>query len=125
MSKAVVHTQAAPAAIGPYSQAVQAGSMLFTSGQLGLNPATGELASGVEAQADQAMRNLGEILKQAGMSYANIVKTTVFVADLNDFSIVNAVYQRYFDEAFPARSCVQVAALPKGALVEIECIAIA
>ena len=125
MSKAVVHTQAAPAAIGPYSQAVQAGSMLFTSGQVGLNPATGELASGVEAQADQAMRNLGEILKQAGMSYANIVKTTVFVADLNDFSIVNAVYQRYFDEAFPARSCVQVAALPKGALVEIECIAIA
>lgn len=125
MSKAVVHTQAAPAAIGPYSQAVQAGSMVFASGQLGLNPATGELASGVEAQADQAMRNLGEILKQAGMSYANIVKTTVFVVDLNDFSIVNSVYQRYFEKAFPARSCVQVAALPKNALVEIECIAIA
>lgn len=125
MSKVVVHTQAAPAAIGPYSQAIQAGNMLFASGQLGLNPATGELCNGLEAQADQAMRNMGEILKQAGMTYANIIKTTVFMTDLNDFSTVNAVYQRYFEGAYPARSCVQVAALPKNALVEIECVAIA
>ena len=117
--------QAAPAAIGPYSQAIQTGNMLFASGQLGLNPATGELCNGLEAQADQAMRNMGEILKQAGMTYANIIKTTVFMTDLNDFSTVNAVYQRYFEGAYPARSCVQVAALPKNALVEIECVAIA
>lgn len=125
MSKVVVHTQAAPAAIGPYSQAIQAGNMLFASGQLGLNPATGKLCNGLEAQADQAMRNMGEILRQAGMTYANIIKTTVFMTDLNDFSTVNAVYQRYFEGAYPARSCVQVAALPKNALVEIECVAIA
>ncbi len=125
MSKVVVHAQAAPAAIGPYSQAIQTGNMLFASGQLGLNPATGELCNGLEAQADQAMRNMGEILKQAGMTYANIIKTTVFMTDLNDFSTVNAVYQRYFEGAYPARSCVQVAALPKNALVEIECVAIA
>lgn len=125
MSKVVVHTQAAPAAIGPYSQAIQAGNMLFASGQLGLDPATDELCNGLEAQADQAMRNMGEILKQAGMTYANIIKTTVFMTDLNDFSTVNTVYQRYFEGAYPARSCVQVAALPKNALVEIECVAIA
>lgn len=125
MSKVVVHAQAAPAAIGPYSQAIQTGNMLFASGQLGLNPATGELCNGLEAQADQAMRNMGEILKQAGMTYANIIKTTVFMTDLNDLSTVNAVYQRYFEGAYPARSCVQVAALPKNALVEIECVAIA
>ena len=125
MSKAVIHTQAAPAAIGPYSQAIQAGNMLFASGQLGINPATGELASGVEAQTHQAMRNVGEILKQADMAYDNIVKTTIFVNDLNDFATVNAIYQRYFEGNYPARSCVQVAALPKNAFVEIECIAIA
>ena len=125
MSKAVIHTQAAPAAIGPYSQAIQAGNMLFASGQLGINPATGELASGVEAQTHQAMRNVGEILKQADMAYDNIVKTTIFVTDLNDFATVNAIYQRYFEGNYPARSCVQVAALPKNAFVEIECIAIA
>lgn len=125
MSKAVIHTQTAPAAIGPYSQAIQAGNMLFASGQLGINPATGELASGVEAQTHQAMRNVGEILKQADMAYDNIVKTTIFVTDLNDFATVNAIYQRYFEGNYPARSCVQVAALPKNAFVEIECIAIA
>ena len=124
MSKSIIHTPSAPAAIGPYSQAVQAGGMLFTSGQLGIDPATGELAAGVEAQAEWSMRNLGEILKQAGLTYADIVKTTVFVTDLGDFATVNVVYQRFFEEGYPARSCVQVAALPKGGLVEIECVAI-
>lgn len=123
MSKTVIHTASAPAAIGPYSQAIQMGDYVFTSGQLGIIPETGELAQGVEAQAVWAMRNLGEILKQAGLSYANVIKTTVFVADLADFAKINAVYQTFFDGAYPARSCVQVAALPKGGLVDLECIA--
>ena len=121
--KNVIHTASAPAAIGPYSQAVQMGDFLFTSGQLGLIPETGELAQGVEAQTEYALKNLGAILAQAGLGYANILKTTVFVADLADFAKVNAVYQSFFEGAYPARSCVQVAALPKGGLVEIECIA--
>ena len=120
----VTNTKNAPAAIGPYSQAVGIGRFLFTSGQLGLDPVTGELATGVEAQTDRAMRNLGAILQEAGLGYADIVKTTVFVADLKDFAAVNTVYQRFFESDPPARSCVQVAALPKGGLVEIECIAI-
>lgn len=124
MSKEIIHTTAAPAAIGPYSQAVLAGGALYTSGQLGINPATGELCRGVEMQTEQALRNLGEILAKAGMSYASIVKTTVFVTDLGDFATVNTIYQRFFEGAFPARSCVQVAALPKGGLVEIECVAV-
>jgi len=121
--KNVIHTTSAPAAIGPYSQAVQMGDFLFTSGQLGIIPETGELAQGVEAQTEWALKNLGAILTEADMSYANVLKTTVFVADLADFAKVNAIYQTYFDGAYPARSCVQVAALPKGGLVEIECIA--
>lgn len=121
--KNVIHTNSAPAAIGPYSQAVQMGDLLFTSGQLGIVPETGELAQGVEAQTEWALKNLGAILAEAGMSYANVLKTTVFVTDLADFSKVNAIYQKFFDGAYPARSCVQVAALPKGGLVEIECIA--
>lgn len=124
MNRSTVNSVTAPAAIGPYAQAVLAGSMLYTSGQLGIDPATGELRAGVEAQAEQAMQNLGEILKAAGFGYADIVKTTVFVADLKDFGTVNAVYQRFFEGAYPARSCVEVAALPKGGLVEIECVAI-
>ena len=123
MSKSVLHTSSAPAAIGPYSQAIQVGDRVLTSGQLGIIPETGELAVGVEAQTEWAMRNLGEILKQAGMGYENILKTTVFVQDLADFAKINAVYATFFDGAYPARSCVQVAALPKGGLVEIECIA--
>lgn len=123
MSKTVVHTDSAPAAIGPYSQAVQFGKYLFTSGQLGLLAETGELANGVEAQTEQAMRNIGEILKASHMSYKHILKTTVFVTDLADFARVNEVYQTFFEGDCPARSCVQVAALPKGGLVEIECVA--
>lgn len=121
--KNVIHTVSAPAAIGPYSQAIQMGDFLFTSGQLGIIPETGELAQGVEAQTEWALKNLGAILSQAGMSYANVLKTTVFVADLADFAKVNAIYQQFFASDYPARSCVQVAALPKGGLVEIECIA--
>ena len=121
--KNVIHTNSAPAAIGPYSQAIQMGDFLFTSGQLGIIPETGELAQGVEAQTEWALKNLGAILSQAGMSYANVLKTTVFVADLADFAKVNAIYQQFFASDYPARSCVQVAALPKGGLVEIECIA--
>ena len=121
--KNVIHTASAPAAIGPYSQAIQLGDLLFTSGQLGIIPETGELAQGVEAQTEWALKNLGAILAESGLSYANVLKTTVFVANLADFAKVNAIYQQYFDGAYPARSCVQVAALPKGGLVEIECIA--
>ena len=121
--KNVIHTASAPAAIGPYSQAIQMGNLLFTSGQLGIIPETGELAQGVEAQTEWALKNLGAILAEADMSYVNVLKTTVFVADLADFAKVNAIYQTFFDGAYPARSCVQVAALPKGGLVEIECIA--
>lgn len=122
--KTVIHTASAPAAIGPYSQAIETDNMLFTSGQLGIIPATGELAQGVEAQTEWALKNIGAILAQAGLDYSNVIKTTVFVADLADFAKVNAVYQTFFDGAYPARSCVQVAALPKGGLVEIECIAV-
>ena len=123
MSKSIIHTSSAPAAIGPYSQATQIGNLVLTSGQLGIIPETGELAQGVEAQAEWAMRNVGEILKQAGLGYENILKTTVFVQDLADFGKVNAVYASFFESDYPSRSCVQVAALPKGGLVEIECIA--
>ena len=121
--KNVIHTASAPAAIGPYSQAIQMGDFLFTSGQLGIIPETGELAQGVEAQTEYALKNLGAILTEAGMTYANVLKTTVFVADLADFAKVNSIYQQFFAGDYPARSCVQVAALPKGGLVEIECIA--
>ena len=123
MVKKIIFTADAPAAIGPYSQAVKIGDFLFTSGQIGIIPSVGELAEGVEAQTEQAMRNLGAVLKENGMDYANILKTTVFVADLNDFAKVNAIYAGFFSADYPARSCVQVAALPKNALVEIECIA--
>lgn len=124
MSKQTVHTDRAPRAIGPYSQAVWAGDTLYLSGQLGLDPASGVLPEGVENQAHAAMRNIGAILEAAGLTYDNVVKTTVFVRDLKDFSAVNDVYASYFAGDYPARSCVQAAALPKGALVEIECVAV-
>ena len=123
--KTILNTAAAPKAIGPYSQAVGTEALLYTSGQLGIDPTTGKLVDGVEAQAQQAMRNLGAILEARGLSYANIIKTTIFLASMADFSAVNAVYASYFSGDFPARSCVQVAALPLGGLVEIECIAAA
>lgn len=114
----------APAAVGPYSHGKLAGNTLYASGQVGLIPATGELAEGLEAQAVQAMENMKAVLAAAGMTYADVVKTTVFLADINDFAAVNAIYAGYFPGDAPARSCVQVAALPKGALVEVEAIAV-
>ena len=114
----------APAAVGPYCHAKLAGNTLYTSGQLGLVPATGELPAGVEAQARQALDNLSAVLAAAGMSCADVVKTTVFLADINDFAAINAIYAEYFTGEAPARSCVQVAALPKGALFEVEAVAV-
>lgn len=123
MANEIISTQKAPGAIGPYSQAVRAGDMLFTSGQLGLNPETGVLAEGVRAQADQALKNLGAILHEAGMDYKDVVKTVVFIKNMADFKTVNEVYAQYFTANYPARSCVEVAALPMGGLVEVECVA--
>jgi 2-iminobutanoate/2-iminopropanoate deaminase len=123
--KEPITTDGAPAAIGPYSVAVTAGGLLFASGQLGLVPATGELAAGgVEAQARQALHNLTAVLEAAGLTTDAVVKTTVFLADMADFPAVNAVYAEAFGEPYPARSTVEVAALPKGARVEIEAIAV-
>ncbi len=123
MTRQPISTAGAPAAIGPYSQAIASGDLLFCSGQLGLDPVTGELADGVEAQADRAMRNLVAVLDAAGVTMADVVKTTIFLADIADFATVNAVYGRYMPDPPPARSTVQVAALPKAGRVEIEAIA--
>ena len=124
MKQAII-AQNAPAAVGPYSHAVKHGSMVFTSGQLGLDPATGKLAGDVEAQAVQAMENLKTVLAASGATLSDVVKTTVFLADMKDFPAVNKIYGSYFEGTFPARSCVQVAALPAGGLVEVEAVAIA
>ena len=123
MANEIISTQKAPGAIGPYSQAVRAGDMLFTSGQLGLNSETGVLAEGVRAQADQALKNLGAILHEAGLDYKDVIKTVVFIKNMADFKTVNEVYAQYFIANYPARSCVEVAALPMGGLVEVECVA--
>lgn len=123
MANEIISTQKAPGAIGPYSQALRAGDMLFTSGQLGLNPETGVLAEGVRAQADQALKNLGAILHEAGLDYKDVIKTVVFIKNMADFKTVNEVYAQYFTANYPARSCVEVAALPMGGLVEVECVA--
>ena len=123
MANEIISTQKAPGAIGPYSQAVRAGDMLFTSGQLGLNPETGVLAEGVRAQADQALKNLGAILHEAGLDYKDVIKTVVFIKNMADFKTVNEVYAQYFTANYPARSCVEIAALPMGGLVEVECVA--
>ena len=118
-----VATTKAPAALGPYSQAQIAGGFVFASGQVGINPATGEMAEGIEAQAEQVFCNVEEILKAAGSDISKVVKTTVFIQDMDDFAKVNAIYGQHFKEPFPARSCVAVAKLPKGALIECEVIA--
>lgn len=122
--RTVVQTSAAPAAIGPYSQAIRNGDLVFTAGQIGLDPATGELLDGVAEQAERALRNLTAILDAAGTSLERVIKTTVFLSDMGDFATVNEVYARHFSSPFPARSTVAVAGLPKGALVEIEAIAL-
>ena len=119
-----IHTPNAPAAIGPYSQAVQAGNMLFVSGQIPVDPATGTIPADVEAQAVQSLTNLKNVLAAAGLGMENVVKTVVFLSDLADFAVVNKIYESFFKAPFPARSCVQVAAIPKGCKLEIECIAV-
>ena len=119
----VVSTSNAPAAIGPYSQALDLGDLVFVSGQIPVNPATGLMADTVEEQAAQSLANIKAILAEAGLTMANVVKTVIFLADINDFAAVNQVYSQAFSEPYPARSCVQVAAIPKGAKLEIECIA--
>lgn len=123
MNQTITATNA-PAAVGPYCHAKLAGNTLYTSGQLGLIPATGKMAEGVEAQARQALDNLGAILKAAGMDYCDVTKTTVFLADIKDFAAINAIYAEYFTGEAPARSCIQVAALPMGGLFEIEAVAV-
>lgn len=124
MSNQTISAANAPAAVGPYCHAKLCGDTLYTSGQLGLIPQTGVLAEGVQAQAKQALENLGAVLQAAGMDYSNVVKTTVFLANIGDFAAINEVYATFFTENPPARSCVQAGALPMGGLFEIEAIAV-
>jgi len=128
MTLKIIRTNQAPAPVGPYNQAIAAkGTLLFVAGQIPLNPETGEIVGGndISQQTQQVMANLGAILKEAGTSWENVVKTSVFLSDLNNFVAMNQVYASYFDEATaPARACVEVARLPKDVLVEIDCIAI-
>lgn len=125
MSKATIATKNAPAAIGPYSQAITANGFLFTAGQIPLDPATGKLVEGdITAQTERVMENLAAVLAEAGSSFGQVVKTTCFLANLDDFAAFNAVYARYFSENPPARSTVQAARLPAGAQVEVECVAL-
>jgi 2-iminobutanoate/2-iminopropanoate deaminase len=122
--KKVIASSEAPAAVGPYSQAIATGNFLFCAGQIPLDPATGNLIEGdVKAQTERVLENLGGVLRANGMTYSDVVKTTVFLTDLANFAQMNEVYARYFTEPFPARSTIQISALPKGAQVEIEAIA--
>ena len=123
MTADIIYTHGAPAAVGPYSQAIRTGNLLLTSGQLGLDPETGNLPDGVEAQAEQSLKNIDAILTAAGFTRTDVVKTTVFIRNMDDFGRVNGIYAAYFGEHKPARSCVEVSALPKGGMVEIEVIA--
>ena len=120
--KKYLHTEQAPAAIGPYSQAVKAGNFIFVSGQIPVDPATGAVAEGIQAQAEQSCKNVAAVLEAAGSSMEKVVKTTCFVADMGDFAAFNGVYEKHFTSK-PARSCVAAKALPKGVLCEIEAIA--
>ncbi|KAF6737804.1 Ribonuclease UK114 [Oryzias melastigma] len=125
VNRKFIYTASAPAAIGPYSQGVLVDRTMYISGQIGMDVVTGQLVEGgVQAQTKQALTNMGEILKAAGCSYNNVVKTTVLLKDINDFNSVNEVYSSFFSSNFPARAAYQVAALPRGALVEIEAIAV-
>ena len=124
MEKERIHTENAPAAVGPYSQAIRIGDFVFTAGQVALDPASGEIVGGdVAAQTEQVISNLRAVLAAAGTDLARVIKTTVFLKSMGDFAAMNAVYARHFPEPFPARSTVEVGALPKGGLVEIECVA--
>ena len=124
MTRSAVSTTSAPPAAGPYSQAITTGDLVFCAGQLGADPATNQLAEGVQAQTEQVMRNLQAVLDAAGCTFADVVKTTCFLADINDFAAFNEVYVRFISDPAPARSTFQVAALPRGGLVEIEAIAV-
>ncbi len=124
MAKEVISSVNAPKAIGPYSSAIKVGNMLFVSGQIPVNPATGEVPADIAQQAHQSLRNLKALVEEAGLSLADVVKTTVFLADINDFAAINEVYATYFAQPFPTRSCVAVKDLPKGVGIEIECIAV-
>ena len=123
--KQVIFAEKAPAAVGPYSHAIDCGNLVFLSGQVPLVPETGLIAEGgIEAQTRQMMSNIRAVLKSSGLDFENVVKTTVFMTDLQDFNTFNEIYAEYFPKNSPARSCVQVAALPKGALVECECVCV-
>ena len=125
MSKIAIHTEHAPAAIGPYSQAIQAGNTIYVSGQIPIDPATGAFAGNdITTQTRQSLNNIKAILAEAGADMSNVVKTTVLLADIADFAAMNAVYAEFFTAPFPARAAFQAAALPKNALVEIECVAV-
>ena len=119
----IINTDRAPAAVGPYVQAIRAGNTLYSSGHLGMDPRTGALPEGVEAQTRQSLANVQAILDEAGFARSDIVKTTVFIRNMNDFAAINAIYADFFGEHKPARSCVEVAGLPKGGLIEIEVVA--
>ena len=123
MMKKAIQSNEAPAAIGPYSQAIYSGGMIYVSGMLGIDPADGNLKATVTEQAEQALKNLSAVLKEAGTDMGRVVKTTVFITDMGAFGAVNEIYAKCFSAPFPARSCVQVSALPKGGLFEIEAIA--
>ena len=122
--KTVVKTDKAPGAIGPYSQGIDLGNMIFFSGQIPLNPQTGEMPEGIEAQAKQALENVKGLLESQGLDFSHVVKTTVFLDNMDDFNTVDGIYAQYFVEPYPARSAVEVAKLPKGALIEVEVIAV-
>lgn len=124
MKKTIISTKNAPAAVGPYSQAVKVGNLLFASGQIPIDPETGAVVGGgIEAQAHQVLRNLRQVLAAAGADFSNVVKTTVFLTDIGSFAAVNEIYASYFSEPYPARSAIQVGALPRDVLIEIELIA--
>ena len=121
--KKVVETKKAPGAIGPYSQGIDIGNLIFFSGQIPLNPETGEMPEGIEAQTKQALENVKGLLESQGLDFSHVVKTTVFLDNMDDFNTVNSLYAQYFVEPYPARSAVEVGRLPKGALIEVEIIA--
>jgi len=122
MKKEIISTTAAPAAIGPYSQATRFGNLIFTSGVIPVNPKTGELPEGVEAQAEQAFSSLKGLVEAGGSSMDKVIKTTVFIKNMNDFGKINEIYKKYFPQPCPSRSCVEVARLPKDVLLEIEAV---
>ena len=122
--KNVISTTSAPAAIGPYSQAIEVNGMVYTSGIIPVDPATGEIPTGAAAQADRVFKSMSALLEAAGTSMSNVVKTTVCIKNMNDFAAINEVYAKYFPEPFPARSCIEVARIPKDVLLEAEAIAI-